>query len=198
MPFVNPVIVFVRPWALLVGVPHVPDAHSFEWRQRTGTGTWGTPTSNAHGRTKTITGLTNGTLYGFQVRAKWGTVTSPWSAEQTATPQSATAALWYTAVRETDTNFTATDFESGESAPNGDSMLIPTFTRFEVQMGIAYPDSEGDATGFYSPATDTINQLDALRKGATTFTINGTLYRWYYIFGGVYSTVAGDTIRVTT
>ena len=65
---------------------------SWQFRQRTppGTGAWGSWTaiasSTATTTTHTVTGLTNGTDYGFQVRAVDGTIEGAASAEATATP----------------------------------------------------------------------------------------------------------------
>ncbi len=65
---------------------------SWQFRQRTppDTGAWGSWTaiasSTATTTTHTVTGLTNGTAYGFQVRAVDGTIEGAASAEATATP----------------------------------------------------------------------------------------------------------------
>ena len=71
----------------------------YEFRQRTppDTGSWGTWTaiagSTAATTTHTVTGLTNGTAYGFQVRALDGTLEGAASSEATATPTAATAGV---------------------------------------------------------------------------------------------------------
>ncbi len=67
----------------------------YEFRQRTppDTGSWGTWTaiagSTAATTTHTVTGLTNGTAYGFEVRAVSGGVAGAASSEATATPTAA-------------------------------------------------------------------------------------------------------------
>ncbi len=71
----------------------------YQFRQRTppDTGSWGTWTaiasSTAATTTHTVTGLTNGTAYGFQVRAADGTLEGAASSEATATPTAATAGV---------------------------------------------------------------------------------------------------------
>ncbi len=71
----------------------------YQFRQRTppDTGSWGTWTaiagSTAATTTHTVTGLTNGTAYGFQVRALDGTLEGAASSEATATPTAATAGV---------------------------------------------------------------------------------------------------------
>ncbi len=68
----------------------------YEFRQRTppDTGAWGSWTaiasSTAATTTHTVTGLTNGTAYGFEVRAVSGGVAGAASSEATATPAAAT------------------------------------------------------------------------------------------------------------
>ncbi len=68
----------------------------YQFRQRTppDTGSWGSWTaiasSTAATTTHTVTGLTNGTAYGFQVRALDGTLEGAASSEATATPAAAT------------------------------------------------------------------------------------------------------------
>ena len=70
----------------------------YEFRRRTppDTGSWGTWTaiagSTAATTTHTVTGLTNGTAYGFQVRALDGTLEGAASSEATATPTAAATA----------------------------------------------------------------------------------------------------------
>ena len=70
----------------------------YQFRQRTppDTGSWGTWTaiagSTAATTTHTVTGLTNGTAYGFQVRALDGTLEGAASSEATATPTAAATA----------------------------------------------------------------------------------------------------------
>ena len=70
----------------------------YQFRQRTppDTGSWGTWTaiasSTAATTTHTVTGLTNGTAYGFQVRAADGTLEGAASSEATATPTAAATA----------------------------------------------------------------------------------------------------------
>ena len=67
----------------------------YEFRQRTppGAGAWGSWTaiasSTAATTTHTVTGLTNGTAYGFEVRAVSGGVAGAASSEATATPTAA-------------------------------------------------------------------------------------------------------------
>ena len=56
----------------------------YEYQQRIGDGTWGGAT--AMPTTKIIAGLTNGTQYGFQVRAENSSGKGAWSDEATATP----------------------------------------------------------------------------------------------------------------
>ena len=69
---------------------------SWQFRQRTppDTGAWGSWTaiasSTATTTTHTVTGLTNGTAYGFQVRAADGALEGAASSEATATPTAAT------------------------------------------------------------------------------------------------------------
>ena len=71
----------------------------YQFRQRTppDTGSWGSWTaiasSTAATTTHTVTGLTNGTAYGFQVRALDGTLEGAASSEATATPAAATAGV---------------------------------------------------------------------------------------------------------
>ncbi len=71
----------------------------YEFRQRTppDTGAWGSWTaiasSTAATTTHTVTGLTNGTAYGFEVRAVSGGVAGAASSEATATPAAATAGV---------------------------------------------------------------------------------------------------------
>ncbi len=68
----------------------------WQFRQRTppGSGSWGSWTaiasSTAATTSHTVTGLTNGTAYGFQVRAVDGTLEGAASSEATATPTAAT------------------------------------------------------------------------------------------------------------
>ncbi len=70
----------------------------YEFRQRTppDTGAWGSWTaiasSTAATTTHTVTGLTNGTAYGFEVRAVSGGVAGAASSEATATPMAAATA----------------------------------------------------------------------------------------------------------
>ncbi len=72
---------------------------SWQFRQRTppDTGAWGSWTaiasSTATTTTHTVTGLTNGTAYGFQVRAVAGTLQGAESSEETATPAVYTVAF---------------------------------------------------------------------------------------------------------
>ncbi len=71
----------------------------YQFRQRTPptTGRWGSWTaiasSTATTTTHTVTGLTNGTAYGFEVRAVSGGVAGADSSEATATPTAATAGV---------------------------------------------------------------------------------------------------------
>lgn len=60
----------------------------YDVRYRAGAGSWSTTT--ATGTSKTVSGLTAGQTYGFQVRASKDGVPSDWSAEQIATPVPAT------------------------------------------------------------------------------------------------------------
>ena len=75
--------------------PSDADITVYEFRRRApaGTGTWGGWTeiarSTAATTTHTVTGLTNGTAYGFQVRAAEGRQLGAVSAEVTATPTAA-------------------------------------------------------------------------------------------------------------
>ena len=63
----------------------------YQFRQKTGTGSYGSwmsmMNSNANTTTHTVTGLANGTAYSFQVRAVASTVNGTASAEVSATPK---------------------------------------------------------------------------------------------------------------
>ena len=71
--------------------------YQFRRRNPPDTGSWGSWTaiasSTAATTTHTVTGLTNGTAYGFQVRAVDGTLEGAASSEATATPTAATAGV---------------------------------------------------------------------------------------------------------
>ena len=70
-------------------------ATGWQYRQRTGSGSYGSWINISGGgsvRTFTVTGLTNGTSYAFQVRAAIGSTFSSASNEVTATPAAATPA----------------------------------------------------------------------------------------------------------
>ena len=93
----------------------------YQFRQRTppDTGSWGTWTaiasSTAATTTHTVTGLTNGTAYGFQVRAADGTLEGAASSEATATPTAATAGV-------------ATAQPTDRAVTEGDASDTATFT----------------------------------------------------------------------
>ena len=65
-----------------------PAITGYEYRQRVGSGPWGSATTMPS--SFIVTGLNNGTQYGFQVRVINSSGESDWSAEATATPASAT------------------------------------------------------------------------------------------------------------
>ncbi len=94
----------------------------YEFRQRTppDTGAWGSWTaiasSTAATTTHTVTGLTNGTAYGFEVRAVSGGVAGAASSEATATPMAAATAG------------VATTQPSDRQVTEGDASDTATFT----------------------------------------------------------------------
>jgi len=59
---------------------------TYEVQHRTGSGSW-TEVTGITGTSHTVTGLTNGTSYQFQVRARNASGASAWTASQNATPQ---------------------------------------------------------------------------------------------------------------
>ena len=59
---------------------------TYEVQHRTGSGSW-TEVTGITGTSRTVTGLTNGTSYQFQVRARNASGASAWTASQNATPQ---------------------------------------------------------------------------------------------------------------
>ena len=65
-----------------------PAITGYEYRQRTGTGPWGNPSALTYASKGVVGSLTNGTQYGFQVRAVNSAGKGDWSAEATATPSS--------------------------------------------------------------------------------------------------------------
>ena len=64
----------------------VTGASAYQYRRKAGSGSWGSWSADHSGTSKTVTGLSNGTTYSFQVRAKNSAGTGPASSTATATP----------------------------------------------------------------------------------------------------------------
>ncbi len=130
----------------------------YQFRQRTppDTGSWGTWTaiagSTAATTTHTVTGLTNGTAYGFQVRALDGTLEGAASSEATATPTAATAGV--TTAQPTD-----------RAVTEGDASDTATFT-----VALSTRPSDTVAVTVTAPAG-----LELAGPGSSTFGGSATL-----------------------
>ncbi len=130
----------------------------YQFRQRTppDTGSWGTWTaiagSTAATTTHTVTGLTNGTAYGFQVRALDGTLEGAASSEATATPTAATAGV--TTAQPTD-----------RAVTEGDASDTATFT-----VALSTRPSDTVAVTVTAPAG-----LELAGPGGSTFSGSATL-----------------------
>ena len=125
----------------------------YEYQQRTGTGTWGSATTlSSNG---VVTGLTNGTQYGFQVRAVNAEGGGDWSLEVTATPA------------------TTPDAPTGVTATAGDEQVTLTYTAPSDNGGSAitgYEYQQRTGTGTWGSAT-TLSS-----NGVVTGLTNGTQY----------------------
>ncbi len=130
----------------------------YEFRRRTppDTGSWGTWTaiagSTAATATHTVTGLTNGTAYGFQVRALDGTLEGAASSEATATPTAATAGV-------------ATAQPTDRAVTEGDASDTATFT-----VALSTRPSDTVSVTVTAPAG-----LELAGPGGSTFSGSATL-----------------------
>ena len=131
----------------------------YEFRQRTppGAGAWGSWTaiasSTAATTTHTVTGLTNGTAYGFQVRALDGTLEGAASSEATATPTAAATAG------------VATAQPTDRAVTEGDASDTATFT-----VALSTRPSDTVAVTVTAPAG-----LELAGPGSSTFSGSATL-----------------------
>ncbi len=146
----------------------------YEFRQRTppDTGSWGSWTaiasSTAATTTHTVTGLTNGTAYGFQVRALDGTLEGAASSEATATPAAATpgvaAATTDGEATEGSTTDTATFTVVLNTQPSGGvAVAVTAPAGLELSTGSTFASSAqiGFTNSFWStPQTVTVRATD--------------------------------------
>ncbi len=146
----------------------------YEFRQRTppDTGAWGSWTaiasSTAATTTHTVTGLTNGTAYGFEVRAVSGGVAGAASSEATATPTAATAGVTTATTdgeaTEGSTTDTATFTVVLNTQPSGGvAVAVTAPAGLELSTGSTFASSAqiGFTNSFWStPQTVTVRATD--------------------------------------
>ena len=147
----------------------------YEFRQRTppGAGAWGSWTaiasSTAATTTHTVTGLTNGTAYGFEVRAVSGGVAGAASSEATATPTAAGVATATTDGEATEgsTTDTATFTVNLNTVPSSNVTVTVTapagLTLDGPDAGATFASSEAipfDNTNWSTAQTVTVRATD--------------------------------------
>ena len=131
----------------------------YEYQQRTGGGAWGGWTDFASGATTTthtVTGLTNGTEYGFRIRAVSAGGNSDASASATATPLATNALDAPTALT---AMAGAASVTLSWTAPSG------TITKYQVRSGSGDPLVWGSWTDIADSASLTSHTVTGLTVG---------------------------------
>ncbi len=162
--------------------PSNSDITRWQFRQRTGGGSFGSwteiPNSDADTATHTVTGLTNGTAYGFQIRALAGTLQGAASDTVSATPQAPPA------------RFTVSALQVGNQVTLTWSAGGGSITRFQFRQGT------GPSSAIVWGAWTNIGNVQ--RRNVTGLSFATT---YHYQVRAVAGTVLGTesaTVTVTT
>ncbi len=162
--------------------PSNSDITRWQFRQRTGGGGFGSwteiPNSDADTATHTVTGLTNGTEYGFQIRALAGTLQGAASDTVSATPQAPPA------------RFTVSALQVGNQVTLTWSAGGGSITGFQFRQGT------GPSSAIVWGAWTNIGNVR--RRNVTGLSFAATYHYQVRAVAGTVFGPASDTVTVTT